>query len=71
MTPRKLPNCVVNNILMFKLWSDYHVYVSTITKKYLLGKSVVTYVGHSSSSYAAMSSSMGWYCTLGSVLLIP
>ena len=28
---------------MFKLWSDYHVYVSTITKKYLLGKSVVTY----------------------------
>jgi accessory colonization factor AcfC len=28
---------------MFKLWSDYHVYVSTITKKYLLGKSVVIY----------------------------
>ena len=28
---------------MFKLWSDYHVYVSTITKKYLLGKSVLTY----------------------------
>ena len=43
MTPRKFPYCVVNNILMFKLWSDYHVYVSTITKKYLLGKSVVTY----------------------------
>ena len=28
---------------MFKLWSDYHVYVSTITKKYLLGKSVAIY----------------------------
>ena len=28
---------------MFKLWSDYHVYVSTITKKYLLGNSVLTY----------------------------